>query len=124
MPLFIVCLTFLAFQCEDDLQAAQKEEQTTLLALKTEIETIANSSVCSESTECQYIAFGSKPCGGPWSYIIYSSSIDTNTLETLVTSYNEKEHDFNIKYGIVSTCDFVSPPSSVECENNICVAVN
>lgn len=125
LPLIlIVCLTFVAFQCEDDDTALnQEEEQTELYILKTEIETLVNTSICSDSVSCKFIAFGSKPCGGPWSYLIYSTSIDTNKLENLVKEYNQNEKDFNTKWSISSDCAFTSPPTGVECENNICIAI-
>ena len=94
-----------------------------MIALKIEIESLANASVCNESTECKFIAFGSKPCGGPWSYLIYSTSIDTNKLEVMVEDYNQKEADYNQKYGVGSDCSVALPPTSITCENNTCVAV-
>ncbi|MCK4655569.1 MAG: hypothetical protein KAT85_01020, partial [candidate division Zixibacteria bacterium] len=45
---------------------------------------------CTDSTDCRRIAFGDKPCGGPWKYLIYSAStIDTMELQRMVASYNE-----------------------------------
>lgn len=125
LPLiFIFCLTLVAFQCEDDIVSlTQEEELAELNILKTEIETLANTSTCNETTSCKFIALGSKPCGGPWSYLIYSTSIDVDKLESLVENYNLREKAFNINWGIPSDCALVNPPTSVECENNICVAI-
>lgn len=127
LPLvLIVCFTLVAFQCEednDDISLTQEEEKAGLDILKSEIENLASTSICNETTTCKFIAFGSKPCGGPWSYLTYSTSIDTNNLENLVETYNQKETDFNIKWGGVSDCAFVTPPTNVECQNNICVAI-
>tara|TARA_R110002049_G_scaffold285400_1_gene466265 strand:- start:13088 stop:13486 length:399 start_codon:yes stop_codon:yes gene_type:complete len=126
LPLFLllICLSLVAFQCEDDdTPATQETERAELNILKSDIETLANTSVCNESTECKYLAFGNKPCGGPWSYLIYSTSIDEEKLQDLVKEYNEKESAFNAKWGVFSDCAFVSPPSSVKCENNTCVAI-
>lgn len=125
LPLvFIVCLTLVAFQCdEDEKPLTQEEEQTKLNLLKTEIETLAGTSTCTDDAACKFIAFGSKPCGGPWSYLVYSTSIDTDKLENLVAEYNLYEKDFNTNWGIASDCAFVLPPTSVECQNNICVAI-
>lgn len=122
--LFILYLTLCATQCEDENEFNYDDDQTELINLKSEIESLVSTSVCNENTECKYIAFGSKPCGGPWSYLIYSSSIDTNALEMMVENYNEKESVFNERYGTVSDCAIVSPPTSISCENNICVGVN
>lgn len=121
-----LCLLLLfSTQCEDDITPpTQEDELQELIDLKTEIENFASTSICDDTFECKFIAFGSKPCGGPWSYLVYSTSIDTNRLESLVEGYNQKESIYNTKWNIASDCALVNPPTSVTCENNICVAVN
>lgn len=123
LPLLAICLLFMAFQCEDDANLTKEQEQQELAALKQTIEELANASVCDENTECKFIAFGSKPCGGPWSYLVYATSIDVAKLEMLVEAYNQKEADFNTTYGVASDCAFVMPPTSLICENNTCIPV-
>ena len=60
-------ISLTAFQCDDDdLQPNCTNQIEYLEELKANIIAIANSSVCGEEFECRYIAFGSKPCGGPW----------------------------------------------------------
>ncbi|WP_299883914.1 hypothetical protein [uncultured Lacinutrix sp.] len=119
------CLLLMAFQCEDDDNPVDPCENTTsyLNELKTEIEDLASASVCSENFECRFIAFGSKPCGGPWSYLTYSTSIDTLQLTNLVATYNTEQESFNTSCNTVSDCAFVTPPTAMECENNICIPV-
>ncbi|MEL0455176.1 hypothetical protein WJN01_02965 [Flavobacteriaceae bacterium SZ-1-7] len=122
--LLLICLSLVAFQCDEEGNMPTfEEEQTELNNLKSEIEALANTSVCNETSECKFIGLGSKPCGGPWSYLIYSTSIDTEQLEQMVANYNQLEAEFNTRWGIVSDCAFASPPSSVNCENNTCIAV-
>ncbi|WP_298237108.1 hypothetical protein [uncultured Algibacter sp.] len=122
VPFFFLLLV--STQCDDDIDLPTQEvEHQELTMLKTEIENLASSSVCNETSECKFSAFGSKPCGGPWSYIIYSTSIDTDKLEALIENYNNKEDAFNTKWGIVSDCSLAQLPSSVECKNNTCVPV-
>jgi len=123
LTFFTIGVLFTVFQCEDDSKLTQEQERKELLTLKQTIEDLASQSVCNENTECKFIAFGSKPCGGPWSYLIYSTSIDENKIETLVAEYNQKEAAFNIKYTIFSDCMYVNPPASIKCENNTCVPV-
>lgn len=118
LPLFL-----LSTKCEDDIELSQEEEQTVLTELLTKIETLAAQSECNETTSCKYIALGSKPCGGPWSYLVYSTSIDEEMLILQVKQYNEKQADYNKKWGIFSDCMFVSPPKEVTCENNTCIAI-
>ncbi len=123
--LFICCFTFMAFQCddEDNLPTSKESEQKALNNSKKAIEALAATSVCNETTTCKFIALGSKPCGGPWSYLVYSTSIDVKKLETMVEAYNKSEAAFNQKWNIASDCAYAMPPASVNCENNTCVAI-
>lgn len=121
--LFVICLLFMAFQCEEDIILTQENDKQVLISFKKEIEDLAATSVCNENTECKFIAFGSKPCGGPWSYLIYSTSIDVEKLENMVATYNTNEADFNEKWGVVSDCSAALPPTSINCENNSCIPV-
>lgn len=75
---------------------------------------------CSEENQCDYIAVGSKACGGPKTYLLFSSSIDRQKLEELVENYNKAEAGYNQKYGIVSDCMLVTPPERIECVNGKC----
>ena len=54
-----------------------------------------DTSVCGEEYECRYIGVGSKPCGGPWEFLFYTTSIDTLELQSLVAAYNALEADYN-----------------------------
>lgn len=77
---------------------------------------------CDNNQQCKEIAFGTKPCGGPWSYLIYSTrQTDEVTLNTEVASYNELQRVQNEKDGAVSDCSVVTPGFPV-CSNNLCVA--
>lgn len=120
--LFLLFTSLMATQCEEELVSNQDEEYQDLVDLKHTIEELASSSVCNENTTCKYIAFGSKPCGGPWEYLVYSTSINTENLENLVKNYNQQESYFNSKWGIVSDCSVNNPPMSLSCENNTCIA--
>jgi hypothetical protein len=119
-----LCLFLLSTQCEDDIPPdTQENEQQELAALKAEIENLASISICSDTFECKFIGFGSKPCGGYWSYLVYTTSIDTEQLESMVEAYNRKEALYNANWNIVSDCAIANPPSIVTCENNTCLAV-
>ncbi|MGB5420091.1 hypothetical protein [Algibacter sp.] len=119
--LFLICLCLLAFNCEDEI--TQEDESAELNTLRLDIEALAITSICNEETECKYLPFGSKPCGGPAGYLIYSTSIDTEKIEMLVLNYKQKSDEFNTKWGLMSDCSIVNPPTSIICENNACVAV-
>ena len=60
---------------------------------------------------CRTIAFGSKPCGGPRQYLIYSASTtDSAALAAAVARYNALESETNKREGRVSDCMLVAPP--------------
>ena len=115
---------FLIIGCNSDDTAKERDIDTKIISdLEDEIIALAESSFCNDITECAYIAFGSKPCGGPWSYLIYSTSIDVELLIDKVEEFNKIQQEYNIKYGIVSDCSIVLPPISLICEDNKCKAI-
>ena len=126
----ILCLCSLfivltAFQCDDDDMVSFSCDDTIsqLNQMKTDIEVLVDQSICGDAFECRYIAFGSKPCGGPWSYLVYSTSIDTLQLANLVNEYNQLESDFNQECERFSDCTIENPPVSLECQDNKCIAI-
>lgn len=97
------------------------EARLELDLVKRAIFSMAQNENCNQNTECFYAGLGSKPCGGPWEYFIYSSEIDTAKLHSLIKEYNDKEYELNRKYNLLSDCSLPSPPDSIKCENG-CVA--
>ncbi|WP_303316453.1 hypothetical protein Q4Q34_06505 [Flavivirga abyssicola] len=120
---YLILSVIVACSSNDDNTSTYESELAQLSLLKADIETLANTSVCNENFECKFIALGSKPCGGPWSYLIYTTSIDVEQLKAAVKDYNQKESDFNVKWGIPSDCALTIQPTGVTCENNTCVLV-
>lgn len=67
---------------------------------------------CDDPAECRFIAFGDKPCGGPWSYLIYSSSnVDSVALGELVAEYNQYNEEINRRYNLMSDCSVPNEPN-------------
>ena len=120
---YIAFLLIISCNTGNSAMNQQQLDQKEITDLEHEIMALVNSSVCTNETECAFIAFGSKACGGPNSYLVYSNSIDTDLLIRKVTLYNQMQHDYNIEYGIISTCDVPPQPTSVICENNKCKAL-
>ena len=92
--LIAIQLIFLtALNCSDsDLKSTPcTDKQAHLNELRENIRDFAATSVCDDNFECRYIAFGSKPCGGPWDYLIYTTSIDTLKLMDKVKKFNNLE---------------------------------
>jgi hypothetical protein len=114
----ISCIDF-----DNNQNNTQEEELTELRNHKNYILSLVENASCSENSQCEFIALGSKPCGGPWSYIVYPSTIDTKLLLEQVVIYNLKEQQYNQKWNVISDCMFVMPPKRADCINNKCVAV-
>ena len=124
MKILLILLPLLIMKCSDtDNNTTQEDDKKALEVLASEIKVLADQSVCSDEFTCEYVGFGSKACGGFKGYLVYSNSIDVSELLAKVKSYNEKEHQYNQKWGIISDCMFVMPPTSVVCENGKCIAV-
>lgn len=124
MKFLLIFLTFLAIDCSNNsIIDDQDQEKKALEKLGKEIKTIADDSVCSDEFICDFVGFGSKPCGGNWEYLVYSNSIDVPNFLSKVRKYNELESKFNTKYGIVSDCMVVMPPNQVICDDGKCKAV-
>jgi hypothetical protein len=118
-----IALLAIVFSCSNNSETTQEEELNELNRLQLEIEQLIELKDCLEASNCNYIAFGSKPCGGPKSYLIYNSSVDIELLELKVISYNNLDKAYNLKWGILSDCYFVTPPPSIECINGTCTAI-
>ena len=117
MKLIFLILPLFLFSCSDTLDLAQKEvEKKAMDKLRSELVILAESSISSIKYKCNFIGLGSKPCGGHWEYLIYSSSIDTDKFLTKVEVYNKLEKEFNQKWGVLSDCSLVVPPDSVICK--------
>lgn len=74
---------------------------------------------CSETDSLSFVAYGSKACGGPMGYLMYSTDIDIEALLEKVTEYTEAQKEYNEHHGIVSDCSLAEEPSGVECIDEI-----
>ena len=91
--------------------------------MKAEIEALIANPVCTNVNDCRTAAFGEKPCGGPWEYLVYSiTEADSLELARRIHEYNAAQAEDNRKRGIVSDCMVVMPPT-LGCTNNLCTAI-
>ena len=110
-----IAVFFLSCQGNDGLTLQQ--DRAALLVLFDEIETISNSISCDDDSDWSFVAYGHKACGGPQGYIAYSNQIDVPEFLVLIENYTQAERNYNIKWGIISTCDLPAVPTGVRCEN-------
>ena len=130
--LFLAICILLLFACDEteppecsgfaSCLPTEEMMQADLDSLKEDILTLVKSGSCMENGACTFIGLGSKPCGGPWEYLIFSTSVDTATLFTLVNHYNSTEEKLNEAYGRGSDCAIAPAPDSVICESSGCIA--
>ena len=60
--------------------------------------------------QCRLTAFGAKPCGGPWAYLVYSTDVtDSTELVRAVAAYTSRESQLNQELGRASDCQLVTP---------------
>ena len=126
IPIFILITLLLSliliFSCDNEL--TEEEEKARLDDMEQEISDLISDISCSDSTDCKYIGFGSKPCGGFWKYLVYSSShVDTVVLQEKVRKYNEYNKSLNTKYGWISDCS-LPPIPIVKCIEGECIDIN
>ena len=94
----------------------------TLADLKAEVVRMIGDAACADVSQCRAIAFGAKPCGGPWQYLVYSIAItDSMALEAAVARYNGEETRLNASEGRMSDCSLALPPTLARV-NGRCVA--
>jgi len=101
----------------------EEADKRTLRELYDAIVDYIGTPYCQWERDCRTIGVGSKPCGGPWEYLVYSAStLDEEVLSGLVGIHADFEDYMNRKYGYVSTCD-VPPVPETRCIDGICTAV-
>jgi hypothetical protein len=120
--LIMLALVMQSFQCDHDHSHGITQEMLNMK--KQQILEYISQFSCAEASNCNYIAFGAKPCGGPREYLAFPSSVNMETLQTLVNEYNQMDNAYNLQTGAVSDCLLVGPPSNMGCVNNICTIIN
>lgn len=100
---------------------SEQEDLNRLKRLKQRIVAIIGTPHCTGNDVCRSIAFGDKPCGGPWEYLVYSTeSTNVELLVKMVCAYNALNHILNMRHGWISDCMIVDPPR-IGCVEGVCV---
>ena len=122
MVAVLACMAVLA-ACNDEETLDEPADRARLAKMETEIDELIGEATCKDAKECRVMAFGAKPCGGPWSYKVFSmSSVDSTALADQVDDYNKFNQTLNDRYGWMSDCAVVMPPN-VDCVEGRCVVV-
>lgn len=118
--LFYIALSLLFFSCtNNDDDTSQESDNQNLKAMYAEIisASMVNSTSCSNPAEWSFAAIGSKACGGSTGYIAYSLKINVAEFLKKVEDYTIAQQAYNKKWGIISSCDVVTPPTEIDCVN-------
>ncbi len=109
--------------CQGDDPGAETKDRLLLEKMEADIDSLIGDAACVDAEDCRAIAFGDKPCGGPWIYKVYSvTSVDTLELAGMIDAYYEFNRTLNERYGWMSDCMFVMPPN-IDCVEGKAVAV-
>ena len=113
----LFAIVFFSSSCEKQ-ENTRKEDEKELAKLYGDIKALSESVSCNDASLWKFTALGAKACGGPTSYIAYSSKIDTTYFLKLVNTYTEKMQVFNVKYGVISDCSVMVPPDGIICKED------
>jgi hypothetical protein len=121
--ILVLSILLQSFQCTDPNESSVNITSAQLETKKQEIQNYINSFTCSESVGCSFIAFGTKPCGGPYTYLLFPNSVNLTKLKEMVANYNEMNRLFNIQTEAISDCMYQLPPTEVKCVNGVCTII-
>lgn len=119
----LLCSTLLLVCCSEDDSEEISWRAERMVEISSEVDDLIEDKSCNGSDDCASIAWGSKPCGGPWSYLIYApANVDVPQLEQLVDEYNKLQKEVNQLTGAGSDCAVVEEPE-LDCADNVCKAL-
>lgn len=96
-------------------------DATDFTALREEILALVGDAKADNIAQCRVVGFGSKPCGGPASYIAISvKDGNEQQIMALIGKYNAAAKAENERLGRMSNCAVVPEPAVV-LENGVCV---
>lgn len=102
---------------------SQQQDQQALTALIKKIDAVIATVPCTNPAEWKFSAIGSKPCGGPSSYIAYPVKLEDEIMPQ-IEKFTAMQSAFNKKYGLMSDCSMVMPPAEILCANGKAVLVS
>ncbi|TVZ26170.1 hypothetical protein JM83_1123 [Gillisia sp. Hel_I_86] len=108
-------------------QNTDEAQNVSLQDLEQQLEALqafVDQSNCTQNSQCSYIAYGTKACGGPKGYLVFSTNVDMDQLKVMVAKYSKAEATYNKQNGIISDCSIPAPPQSIKCSDGKCIAVD
>ena len=85
-----------------------------------QIRSMIGAAECSSDNQCQVLPVGARACGGPSSYLAWSSAkTDAAKLQALARRHKTEQEADNMATGRISTCIALAPPA-VACRAGAC----
>ena len=113
MRLLVAIFSFLLLLVGNPVGSQQSDAER-LVELRRLIEQEIGVPDADKPIQCKLIPFGSKPCGGPSGYLVYSTlKTDEARLQRLVSEFNQLQKKMNEEGEIMSDCA-VTPKPEVE----------
>ena len=115
MRLLFLSLLTLAPTCQPAQTPSGEEpaDTTRVERLEAEARALAKTTGCSGPGSCQTAPVGSRPCGGPRTYLVYcATTTDTAALFAKLEQLRRAEERANQASGMMSTCEFRMPPET------------
>jgi hypothetical protein len=108
----VALLSLSSLACATEPVRPMKTESSA--ELFTQIKTLIGDAACDSQDQCHTIAVGHKACGGPGSYLAWSSkNVDAAKLNELVRRQAAAEQAENQRAGMISDCRLVTDPGAV-----------
>lgn len=96
--------------------------QAEMLEIRRRIEREVGAAPAQRLAQCRAMPIGAKPCGGPQSYVVYSTAASSEQkLQELARQYTEAEQKYNRVTETFGTCVHVMPPE-VHLRNGTCTS--
>ena len=109
-------------QTEVGDQRTEESDRAQLMEMRGKIDALIGDAAGASIVDCRYAGLGTKPCGGPWEYIVYSvASTDSTALAQQLAAYDAFEAEMNELYGYVSDCSVPAIPV-LAYEDGRCIA--
>ncbi|WP_342118536.1 hypothetical protein [Pseudoduganella sp. OTU4001] len=85
-----------------------------------QLKALGNYSACTSDQQCRTVPVGAKSCGGPESYLAYSTAkTSPEQAAKLAERYRKEREASNKASGLVSDCRFVMDPGA-QCRAGAC----
>ena len=115
MKMLFLSLLLLAPTCQPAQTPSGEEPADTIRVerLEAEAHALAKTAGCSGPESCRTAPVGSRPCGGPRTYLAYcATATDTAALFAKLEQLRRAEERANQASGMISTCEFRMPPAT------------